>query len=216
MMSEVQDLSHNIGSMSIYEKLARIQEEVMNTSFSKSGENKFQKYDYFELEDLLQKIIPLTIKYETTIMFSFTEHGVLKLKDWNPEKGEVSIRVPFPELEAINRGTNKIQSTGAYITYLKRYLLMNMFLIMEKDIVDSNTNNAGVKETSKKEVSESVTGDPVQKVREYIHSKDSTLEITPLMINQNRQKMVKTGKLTKEESKIVFEWFKKKEREAKQ
>lgn len=216
MMSEVHDLSHNIGSMSIYEKLARIQEEVMNTSFSKSGENKFQKYDYFELEDLLQKIIPLTIKYETTIMFSFTEHGVLKLKDWNPEKGEVSIRVPFPELEAINRGTNKIQSTGAYITYLKRYLLMNMFLIMEKDIVDSNTNNAGVKETSKKEVSESVTGDPVQKVREYIHSKDSTLEITPLMINQNRQKMVKTGKLTKEESKIVFEWFKKKEREAKQ
>ena len=92
-MSEVQDLSHNIGSMSIYEKLARIQEEVMNTSFSKSGENKFQKYDYFELEDLLQKIIPLTIKYETTIMFSFTEHSVLKLKDWNPEKGEVSIRV---------------------------------------------------------------------------------------------------------------------------
>lgn len=155
-MGEVQDLSHNIGSMSIYEKLARIQEEVMNTSFSKSGENKFQKYDYFELEDLLQKIIPLTIKYETTIMFSFTEHGVLKLKDWNPEKGEVSIRVPFPELEAINRGTNKIQSTGAYITYLKRYLLMNMFLIMEKDIVDSNTNNAGVKKetnTSKKEVS---------------------------------------------------------------
>lgn len=215
-MGEVQDLSHNIGSMSIYEKLARIQEEVMNTSFSKSGENKFQKYDYFELEDLLQKIIPLTIKYETTIMFSFTEHGVLKLKDWNPEKGEVSIRVPFPELEAINRGTNKIQSTGAYITYLKRYLLMNMFLIMEKDIVDSNTNNTGVKKTSKKEVSESVTGDPVQKVREYIHSKDSTLEITPLRINQNRQKMVNTGMLTKEESKIVFEWFKKKEREAKQ
>lgn len=100
-MSEVQDLSHDIGNMTIYEKLARIQEEVMNTSFSKSGENKFQKYDYFELEDLLQKIIPLTIKYETTIMFSFTEHGVLKLKDWNPEKGEVSIRVPFLNLKQL-------------------------------------------------------------------------------------------------------------------
>lgn len=211
----IEDLSKNISAMSIYEKLARIQEEVMNTSFSKSGKNKFQKYDYFELEDLLQKIIPLTIKYETTIMFSFTEHGVLKLKDWNPEKGEVSIRVPFPELEAINRGTNKIQSTGAYITYLKRYLLMNMFLIMEKDVVDSNTNNTGVKETSKKEVSESVTGDPVQKVKEYIHSKDKTIEITPLMVNQNRMKMVKSGDLTKDESKIVFEWFKKQEKEAK-
>lgn len=96
---------------------------------------------------------------------------------------------------------------------------MNMFLIMEKDIVDSNTNNTGVKKetnTSKKEVSESVTGDPVQKVREYIHSKDKTIEITPLMVNQNRMKMVKSGDLTKDESKIVFEWFKKQEKEAKQ
>ena len=213
-MGEVQDLSHNIGSMSIYEKLARIQEEVMNTSFSKSGENKFQKYDYFELEDLLQKIIPLTIKYETTIMFSFTEHGVLKLKDWNPEKGEVSIRVPFPELEAINRGTNKIQSTGAYITYLKRYLLMNMFLIMEKDIVDSNTNNTGVKETntSKKEVD---VDEVLNKIKAHIHKKDSTIQITPVMINRTRMNMFKKKEIDEVESKAVFEWFKKQEKEAK-
>lgn len=215
-MGEVQDLSHNIGSMNIYEKLARIQEEVMNTSFSKSGENKFQKYDYFELEDLLQKIIPLTIKYETTIMFSFTEHGVLKLKDWNPEKGEVSIRVPFPELEAINRGTNKIQSTGAYITYLKRYLLMNMFLIMEKDIVDSNTNNAGVKKetnTSKKEVD---VDEVLNKIKAHIHKKDSTIPITPVRINLTRRNMLKKKEIDEVESKAVFEWFKKQEREAKQ
>lgn len=214
-MGEVQDLSHNIGRMSIYEKLARIQEEVMNTSFSKSGENKFQKYDYFELEDLLQKIIPLTIKYETTIMFSFTEHGVLKLKDWNPEKGEVSIRVPFPELEAINRGTNKIQSTGAYITYLKRYLLMNMFLIMEKDIVDSNTNNAGVKKetnTSKKEVD---VDEVLNKIKAHIHKKDSTIPITPVRINLTRRNMLKKKEIDEVESKAVFEWFKKQEREAK-
>lgn len=214
-MGEVHDLSHNIGSMSIYEKLARIQEEVMNTSFSKSGENKFQKYDYFELEDLLQKIIPLTIKYETTIMFSFTEHGVLKLKDWNPEKGEVSIRVPFPELEAINRGTNKIQSTGAYITYLKRYLLMNMFLIMEKDIVDSNTNNAGVKKetnTSKKEVD---VDEVLNKIKAHIHKKDSTIPITPVRINLTRRNMLKKKEIDEVESKAVFEWFKKQEKEAK-
>lgn len=215
-MGEVQDLSHNIGSMSIYEKLARIQEEVMNTSFSKSGENKFQKYDYFELEDLLQKIIPLTIKYETTIMFSFTERGVLKLKDWNPEKGEVSIRVPFPELEAINRGTNKIQSTGAYITYLKRYLLMNMFLIMEKDIVDSNTNNAGVKKetnTSKKEVD---VDEVLNKIKAHIHKKDSTIPITPVRINLTRRNMLKKKEIDEVESRAVFEWFKKQEKEAKQ
>lgn len=209
-----EDLSHNIGSMSIYEKLARIQEEVLNTSFSKSGENKFQKYDYFELEDLLQKIIPLTIKYETTIMFSFTEHGVLKLKDWNPEKGEVSIRVPFPELEAINRGTNKIQSTGAYITYLKRYLLMNMFLIMEKDIVDSND---GVKKEPNNVPKKEVDVDEVlNKIKAHIHKKDSTIPITPVRINLTRRNMLKKKEIDEVESKAVFEWFKKQEKEAKQ
>lgn len=53
----IEDLSHNIGSMSIYEKLARIQEEVMNTSFSKSGENKFQKYKSGDLTKDESKIV---------------------------------------------------------------------------------------------------------------------------------------------------------------
>lgn len=216
-MGEVQDLSHDIGNMTIYEKLARMQNEMHYIGFKKTGSNKFLKAKYFKLDDLLKELIPLTIKYETTLIFSFTSDGVLKLKDWDPEKGEISIRVPFPEFKVSD--PNKLtQNIGGAITYLKRYLLMNMFLIMEKDIVDSNTNNTGVKKetnTSKKEVSESVTGDPVQKVREYIHSKDKTIEITPLMVNQNRMKMVKSGDLTKDESKIVFEWFKKQEKEAK-
>lgn len=219
-MSEVHDLSHDIGNMTIYEKLARMQNEMHYIGFKKTGSNKFLKAKYFKLDDLLKELIPLTTKYETTLIFSFTSDGVLKLKDWDPEKGEISIRVPFPEFKVSD--PNKLtQNIGGAITYLKRYLLMDMFLSMEEDEIEEgagkkeNINNAGVKKetnTSKKEVSDS---DPVQKVREYIHSKDKTIEITPLMVNQNRMKMVKSGDLTKEESKIVFEWFKKQEKEAK-
>lgn len=219
-MSEVQDLSHDIGNMTIYEKLARMQNEMHYIGFKKTGSNKFLKAKYFKLDDLLKELIPLTTKYETTLIFSFTSDGVLKLKDWDPEKGEINIRVPFPEFKVSD--PNKLtQNIGGAITYLKRYLLMDMFLSMEEDEIEEgagkkeNINNAGVKKetnTSKKEVSDS---DPVQKVREYIHSKDKTIEITPLMVNQNRMKMMKSGDLTKEESKIVFEWFKKQEREAK-
>lgn len=194
----------------IHQKIARIQKNLMAMKLPKSGENKFANFKYYELEDILPAIFKECYNQELFLEFSFSlEEAQLKVRNWNEPGESVITSVPMPEIVPLNRGMNIMQSEGSYITYLKRYLLTNLFLIMEKDVVDAIPQNNSVSESV-------VASDPVQKVREYIHSKDSTLEITPLMINQNRQKMVKTGKLTKEESKIVFEWFKKKEREAKQ
>lgn len=193
----------------IHQKIARIQKNLMAMKLPKSGENKFANFKYYELEDILPAIFKECYNQELFLEFSFSlDEAQLKVRNWNEPGESVITSVPMPEIVHLNRGMNIMQSEGSYITYLKRYLLTNLFLIMEKDVVDAIPQNNSVSESV-------VASDPVQKVREYIHSKDSTLEITPLMINQNRQKMVKTGKLTKEESKIVFEWFKKKEREAK-
>ncbi len=194
----------------IHQKIARIQKNLMAMKLPKSGENKFANFKYYELEDILPAIFKECYNQELFLEFSFSlDEAQLKVRNWNEPGESVITSVPMPEIVPLNRGMNIMQSEGSYITYLKRYLLTNLFLIMEKDVVDAIPQNNSVSESV-------VASDPVQKVREYIHSKDSTLEITPLMINQNRQKMVKTGKLTKEESKIVFEWFKKQEREAKQ
>lgn len=194
----------------IHQKIARIQKNLMAMKLPKSGENKFANFKYYELEDILPAIFKECYNQELFLEFSCSlEEAQLKVRNWNEPGESVITSVPMPEIVPLNRGMNIMQSEGSYITYLKRYLLINLFLIMEKDVVDAIPQNNSVSESV-------VASDPVQKVREYIHSKDSTLEITPLMINQNRQKMVNTGKLTKEESKIVFEWFKKKEREAKQ
>ena len=193
----------------IHQKIARIQKNLMAMKLPKSGENKFANFKYYELEDILPAIFKECYNQELFLEFSFSlDEAQLKVRNWNEPGESVITSVPMPEIVPLNRGMNIMQSEGSYITYLKRYLLTNLFLIMEKDVVDAIPQNNSVSESV-------VASDPVQKVREYIHSKDSTLEITPLMINQNRQKMVNTGKLTKEESKIVFEWFKKKEREAK-
>lgn len=194
----------------IHQKIARIQKNLMAMKLPKSGENKFANFKYYELEDILPAIFKECYNQELFLEFSFSlDEAQLKVRNWNEPGESVITSVPMPEIVPLNRGMNIMQSEGSYITYLKRYLLTNLFLIMENDVVDAIPQNNSVSESV-------VASDPVQKVREYIHSKDSTLEITPLRINQNRQKMVNTGMLTKEESKIVFEWFKKKEREAKQ
>lgn len=224
-MGEVQDLSHDIGNMTIYEKLARMQNEMHDTGFEKTGDNKFIKNKYFTLDDLLSQVIPLTIKYETTLIFSFTEHGVLKLKDWNPEKGEISIRVPFPELK--NSNSNKlIQDIGSAITYLKRYLLMQMFLSMEKDEIEEGAGKKeNINSSVKKGNNNSFDGVPkkevdvdevLNKIKAHIHKKDSTIQITPVMINRTRMNMFKKKEIDEVESRAVFEWFKKQEKEAKQ
>lgn len=72
-MGEVQDLSHDIGNMTIYEKLARMQNEMHYIGFKKTGSNKFLKAKYFKLDDLLKELIPLTTKYETTLIFSLSQ-----------------------------------------------------------------------------------------------------------------------------------------------
>lgn len=192
-----------VSHQKIHQKIARIQKNLMAMKLPKSGENKFANFKYYELEDILPAIFKECYNQELFLEFSFSlEEAQLKVRNWNEPGESVITSVPMPEIVPLNRGMNIMQSEGSYITYLKRYLLTNLFLIMEKDVVDAIPQNNNVSESV-------VASDPVQKVREYIHSKDSTLEITPLRINQNRQKMVNTGMLTKEESKIVFEWFKK-------
>ena len=220
-MGEVQDLRNDIGNMTIYEKLARMQNEMHYIGFKKTGSNKFLKAKYFKLDDLLKELIPLTTKYETTLIFSFTSDGVLKLKDWDPEKGEISIRVPFPEFKVSD--PNKLtQNIGGAITYLKRYLLMDMFLSMEEDEIEEG---AGKKENIHRNNNNSFDGMPkkevdvdevLNKIKAHIHKKDSTIQITPVMINRTRMNMFKKKEIDEVESRAVFEWFKKQEKEAKQ
>ena len=216
-MGEVQDLRNDIGNMTIYEKLARMQNEMHYIGFKKTGSNKFLKAKYFKLDDLLKELIPLTTKYETTLIFSFTSDGVLKLKDWDPEKGEISIRVPFPEFKVSD--PNKLtQNIGGAITYLKRYLLMDMFLSMEEDEIEEGAgkkenNNNSFDGVPKKEVD---VDEVLNKIKAHIHKKDSTIQITPVMINRTRMNMFKKKEIDEVESRAVFEWFKKQEKEAKQ
>ena len=165
----------------------------------KSGYNKFNKFHYHELEDILPAIFQECYAQELFLEFSFTnELAQLKIRNWNEPGDSLITSVPMPEIVPLNKGMNVMQSEGSYITYTKRYLLTSIFHIMEKDVIDSDGESS----------SETVTAsNPVQKVREYIHSKDSSIEITPTMINTNRMEMFKLGELTKEESKEVFAWF---------
>lgn len=200
--------------MTIYQKIAGIQKNILQKELPKSGYNKFGNFKYHELDDILPTIFRECYNQELFIEFSFTnELAQLKIRNWNEPGESVITSVPMPGIVPLNRGMNIMQSEGSYITYLKRYLLINMFLIVEKDVVDSdNVKHATSKSRSVRTEKVEATG-AVQKIREYIHKKDSSLEITPSMINTHRMKLFKDGELTKAENKEAYNWFKNQEKE---
>lgn len=121
--------------MNIYEKLQKVKEELSSRELKKSGENTFAKYKYYELGDFLPSIIELCTKEKLCTIITFTENeGILKII--NSEKPEEIIEYKSPVKDLELKGANAIQTLGGIQTYLRRYLYMNAFDIVEADMFD--------------------------------------------------------------------------------
>lgn len=132
-------------NMNIYQKIQAVKKELSERELKKSGENKFSGFKYYELGDFLPSIIELCAKYGLFTQITFTEDkGILDIVDCNAEviqEGNpneyriVQYESPLKELEL--KGANAIQALGGAETYLRRYLYMNAFDIVEADMFDS-------------------------------------------------------------------------------
>ena len=194
--------------MCILKKIAIIQKNLLETELPKSGHNKFAGFDYHELEDILPSIQLECFKQELILLFDFTEkQAILKVTNWNDLKDYVEFTVPMPVIQPMNKKMNVMQSEGAYITYLKKYLLGNAFLILERSVV----------ETLPHEVEEDHKDEPL------IKEKPAKPE-TPAIINDALIDLDKKGVpitraslfskcsqlgLKKDERKAVTDWIKK-------
>lgn len=137
-------------SNNIYKKLSVVQRNLLKRDIPKSGKNKFGGFEYYELSDLLPALIDECSKEGLAFLFSFTEEkALIHVYDVDNENSEITNCVIVPELKELNRGMNLVQSYGSYITYLKRYLLLNTFLIGESSYIDSDASEIENKSTHK-------------------------------------------------------------------
>lgn len=121
--------------MDIYEKLQQMRAELQHQNIKKSGKNKFISYDYYELADILPPINDLQVKYKTCSCVTFTKDLAI-LKIINAEKPEEVIEFTTPVAEVNVKGATPIQMLGAQTTYLRRYLYLIAFEIVENDYFD--------------------------------------------------------------------------------
>lgn len=123
--------------MNIYQKLQTARVELQNMKLKKTGKN--QTITYYELGDFLPAINALGDKHGFITRFSIInnvagELATLDITDTEGEQETVSFNCPTAEVE-LPRG-QKIQGQGAKITYMRRYMLMIAFEIVESDMVD--------------------------------------------------------------------------------
>ena len=141
--------------MSIYEKLANIQQEL---KAPKNQRNNFGNYNYRSCEDILEAVKPLLKNNKL----------ILTLDDELVQIGEryyikaiakiIDIEKPYEEfddIKAVNcitnvayareeetkKGMDGSQITGASSSYARKYALNGLFLI--DDVKDSDTTNIG-------------------------------------------------------------------------
>lgn len=135
--------------MSIHEKLAKVHITLMGMKIPKTGYNGHKKFHYYELEDIMPHIIRECYNQGLTVEFTYCEDvAILKIVDWENPKEYIPYRVRIPDIVTPDKNPNNaiIQTLGANISYLQRYLLKLAFpCLTDKDVIDNavedNTNS---------------------------------------------------------------------------
>lgn len=121
--------------MSIYKKLQQARVELQKINMKKSGLNAFSKYQYFELGDFLPHINSIMNDVGLCGVVSFTDtQAELVIFDSDSDQ---KIIFYSPTADATVKGANAIQCLGSMHTYMRRYLWMLAFEIVEHDAIDA-------------------------------------------------------------------------------
>ncbi len=160
-----------IKDMNIYKKIQKVKKELSERELKKSGKNDYSGFSYYELGDFLPSIIELCDKYGLFTKVDFQDNFSLNTTKNNSGEiittdtkiGEEAIltiintdKVDETEtyscdVKELNlKGANSIQNYGGVQTYLRRYLYMNAFDIVEADMFDSQEFEKKKKQKSEK------------------------------------------------------------------
>lgn len=151
--------------MNIYEKIQRVKLQLSQRELKKTGENTYSGFKFYQLSDILPSIIELCDAIGLFTQITFTnELGILNIIDTVPSivDGKEEYRVvtnttPMKELEL--KGANAVQALGGTETYLRRYLYMNTFDIVEGDAFDTAGFEKKQKQKKEKGALEDLIGD---------------------------------------------------------
>lgn len=126
--------------LNVYQKLQKARIDLQKMKIKKSGKNSYAGFTYYELKDFIPPINELFEKYGLSSNFSIQD-TLACLTITNTDELRDFITFTSPIAEAQLKGCTPIQALGAVHTYMKRYLYLNAFEIVEDDMLDAQAGN---------------------------------------------------------------------------
>jgi hypothetical protein len=118
----------------VLSKLNTLRMGIAKENIKKSGYNTFSKAHYYELSDFMGLVLKASKNLNISTIFS-VKGDTASLLVYDIESGEsVEFTAPFSESTNI---TDKAQANGAGLTYVRRYLYVNMLELVENDELDA-------------------------------------------------------------------------------
>ena len=145
--------------MNVYKKLQQARLKLQAAPLKKSGKNKFAGYDYFELGDFLPTIQEICLNKGLcgTIAYG-KEIATLTIRD--TDKPDYAIEFTCPMSTAALKGCHEVQNMGAVLTYIRRYLWVSAFEILEHDALDATMGKDEPKKAEPTVESPRIVGKP--------------------------------------------------------
>lgn len=187
----------------IYSKMQKARCEFQEKPLKKSGHNKFAGYHYFELGDFLPTINSLLDKYNLCSNISFGKE-LATLTIYNSENMDEKLEFTSPMSEANLKSCHQVQNLGAVQTYLRRYLWVNAFEIVESDGLDATTGKDELNPSSKTKVNVKLN-----KVEELLKSKVVDIDAVMLFV-KTTFKVEELNKLNEQQLDSLIEMLNKK------
>lgn len=168
--------------MSVHKKLMQARIKLQSMNLTKTGENKFAGYKYFELGDFLPAIQTIFNELDLCGIISYDQE-VAKLCITDTEDN-TTVVITSPMAEANLKGAHPIQNLGAVETYQRRYLWMTAMEIVEHDAIDASEPSKPTKAPEPVKI-EKVTPAATGKAPVKVEGRPGTWQLTVTADSEN-------------------------------
>lgn len=121
--------------MNVWIKLQTVRQLMSKATLKKTGENKYSKYNYYTLDDILPALTQFLADQKLVTTLDMGEEKSI-YRVINAEKPEEVVEFSCPTVMAEMKGSTKIQELGSTMTYIHRYLVLWAFSICEPEWVE--------------------------------------------------------------------------------
>lgn len=140
--------------MEVYKKINKAIEKIKNSDLKKGGYNSYSEYAYYTPQQVDKLVYDACKELDLFVKFDLerNEYGIqgrlviLDLAGDGTCDAIFNMASDIPSIKA----TNISQQLGGAMTYTKRYMLMNVFDIIDNNLDFDNTDNTQKSESNKK------------------------------------------------------------------